>query len=371
MLHLLKTLLNDTITTFAPYSMRSKFPAAYVQAIKYQTSNMNATRVVVLQNISEAMMFYLRPYLNAIPGVRDLLASPKVDDNGRHTVLVDQAAFKSVRNVISKNLEGWINEHVSIDALPKDEQFAGSARVKPIYDDGMSSGENTWMSASNASFLSMDLSTVRDHSFFNEATNIEHVFTYADITVPNHGTLAKDDTTTDVASELTEMETRQKQKLEWLAESHRIATEKSDKLVEEQRIEIEQLKAQRQEDLEYRAQEQRMAEETFKAQSDVTSELRNETKAELNDLKVQMSEMMATLKAAFQSKKSEITPGDNKGPASQDDNNTNGNSKSDEKRRDVRSTPGKKLFTDEMDLEHSALSQQKLIDDATTTPMKE
>ncbi len=75
--------------------MRSKFPAAYIQAIKYQISNMNATRVVVLQNISEAMMFYLRPYLNAIPGVCNLLASPKVDDNGQHTVLVDQAAFKS------------------------------------------------------------------------------------------------------------------------------------------------------------------------------------------------------------------------------------------------------------------------------------
>ena len=133
------------------------------------------------------------------------------------------------------------------------------------------------MLASNASFLSMDLSTVRDHSFFNEATNmIEHVFTYADITVPNHGTVAKDDTTTDVASEFTEMETRQKQELERLAESHRIATKKSDKLVEEQRIEIEQLKAQRQEDLEYRAQEQRMAKEKVKAQSDATSELRNE-----------------------------------------------------------------------------------------------
>jgi hypothetical protein len=81
--------------------------------------------------------------------------------------------------------------------------------------------------------------------------------------------------------------------------------------------------------------------------------------------------MMATFKAAFQSKKSEITPGDNKRPASQDDNNTNGNSQSDEKRPDVRSTPGKKLFTDEMDLEDSALSQQKLIDDTTPTPMKE
>ncbi len=78
MLHLLKTLLNDTITTFVPYSMRSKFPAAYVQAIKYQTSNMNATRVVVLQNISEAMMFYLGPYLNAIPGFAIYWHPPKL-----------------------------------------------------------------------------------------------------------------------------------------------------------------------------------------------------------------------------------------------------------------------------------------------------
>ena len=57
MLHVLKTLLSDVVTSFVPYSMRSKYPAVYIQAIKYQTQSKNATRVVVLQNISEAMMF--------------------------------------------------------------------------------------------------------------------------------------------------------------------------------------------------------------------------------------------------------------------------------------------------------------------------
>jgi hypothetical protein len=80
MLHVLKTLLSDVVTSFVPYSMRSKYPAAYIQAIKFQTQSMNATRVVVLQNISEAMMFYLGPHICALPGTIDLLASPQVDE---------------------------------------------------------------------------------------------------------------------------------------------------------------------------------------------------------------------------------------------------------------------------------------------------
>jgi hypothetical protein len=38
MLQVLKTLLSDAVTTFVPYSMRGKFPAAYIQAIKFQTT---------------------------------------------------------------------------------------------------------------------------------------------------------------------------------------------------------------------------------------------------------------------------------------------------------------------------------------------
>jgi hypothetical protein len=370
MLQVLKTLLNESVTTFVPYSMRGKFPAAYIQAIKFQTQSMNATRVVVLQNISEDMMFYLGPHISAIPGTLDLLASPQVDENGRHTVLVCKEAFKSVRSTISQHLAEWIREYVPSDAQPNDEQFAGVARVKPIHDDGMSSGENSWMSASNASFMSMDLSAVRDNNYFTESINIERVFTYADITMPNHrssdATAATDDINTAVASEITELENVQKQELERLAESHRIETEKSNKLVEAQRLEIEQLKAQRQADLQDRLQEQRIAREKVKAQDDATSELRSETKAELNDLKNQMMELMNTFKAVFP--QSTPTPaGEHKRPATNTEIDDNSQS---DKRQNVRSTPGKKLFTAYMDHEDPALSQQELMDDAPTTPEK-
>lgn len=76
------------MTSFVPYSMRRKFPEAYIQAIRFQAQNMTATRVVVLQNISDAMMFYLQSHICAIPGVRGMLTSPKVEENRRHTTLL-------------------------------------------------------------------------------------------------------------------------------------------------------------------------------------------------------------------------------------------------------------------------------------------
>ncbi len=314
MLHVLKALLGKEKTIFVPYSLRSKFPAAYTQAIKFQTQNMNQTCVVVLQNISVDTMFYIGPpYISTINGVLDLLADSKVTENGRHTVLVEQAAFKRIRKTISQNLEAWIVAHVSIDALPTKEQFMGHPRVKPIYDDGMSSGENLWMSASNASFLSMDLSLVRDHAYFDESTNIAHVFTYADITLATNQNASLSNVTApsnefiqDTTSEMTEMESRQKQELEDMAEAHRIATEKAEKLAEEQRQEIVLLKAQREEDIRI-AQEKWeadscIADTKVKAQENATRILRHETDERFQSLQNQMIEMMATFKAAFSSK---------------------------------------------------------------------
>jgi hypothetical protein len=75
MLQTFKTLLvGDKMAVFVPYSMKGKFPAAYIQAIKFQTSNSTKSRIVVLENISEDMMFYLGPYITTTQGVRDLLA---------------------------------------------------------------------------------------------------------------------------------------------------------------------------------------------------------------------------------------------------------------------------------------------------------
>lgn len=376
MMQVLKTLLCDDMTSFAPYSMKSKFPKAYAQAIRFQTQNMTTTRVIVLQNISEGMMFYLQPHITAIDGTRDLLASPRVDENGRYTLLVKKDSFKRIRATISQSLAFWIKTYVSSDAQPAEEQFSGVARVKPIYDDGMSSGENSWMSSSNASFLSMDIQTVRDDDYFAASTNVDRVFTYADITMPNrqanmtssNATETTDDITTAVASEITELEIVQKQELERLAESHRVATEKSAKLVEEQRQEIAQLKAQRQEDIASRAQEQLVAQAKVAKQDEATSELRlesNETKLELKALRMQMQDMIISFQAAFPTLAASIH-GENKRSA---DTDTDDNSQS-EKRHDVRLSPGKRLFPDKMDLDDSTSSQQLLKNDEAQPPMK-
>jgi hypothetical protein len=74
MLKVLKYLLEDEKTSFAPYSsMKAKHPETCVQAVKFQTLNMNQTRVVILENISEDMVFfYIGPHIvSAIPGDRD------------------------------------------------------------------------------------------------------------------------------------------------------------------------------------------------------------------------------------------------------------------------------------------------------------
>lgn len=290
--------------------------------------------------------------------------------------LVKKDSFKRIRATISQSLAFWIKTYVSSDAQPAEEQFSGVARVKPIYDDGMSSGENSWMSSSNASFLSMDIQTVRDDDYFAASTNVDRVFTYADITMPNrqanmtssNATETTDDITTAVASEITELEIVQKQELERLAESHRVATEKSAKLVEEQRQEIAQLKAQRQEDIASRAQEQLVAQAKVAKQDEATSELRlesNETKLELKALRMQMQDMIISFQAAFPTLAASIH-GENKRSA---DTDTDDNSQS-EKRHDVRLSPGKRLFPDKMDLDDSTSSQQLLKNDEAQPPMK-
>ena len=92
------------------------------------------------------------------------------------------------------------------------------------------------MSASNASFMLMDLSVVRDSNYFNDTINIERVFTHADIAMPaartnlaSDATGATDDVTTEVASEITELDHIQKRELERLAESSSNGAVKSDR----------------------------------------------------------------------------------------------------------------------------------------------
>lgn len=151
MLKLLEPIFQDT-PTFVPYTLRRKYPDGYEKAIRYQTHLLTSSMVVILQNITEGMMFYLQDHILSIHGVRDILFSPKGTDTGRWSVKVDKTQFANIRKHLSTAISEWVDTEVSIDAMPHPERFPGPARVKPLYDDGQWSGANSWMTQSNASF---------------------------------------------------------------------------------------------------------------------------------------------------------------------------------------------------------------------------
>jgi hypothetical protein len=147
-----------------------------------------------------------------------------------------------------------------------------------------------------------------------------------------------------------------------LTAHHKQETEKAAVVIEAQRQEIEQLKAQRLADIENRSQEKLAEQAKAKEQEDATNLLRYEsatTKLEVRELQKDMQQMMQQMMTAFSTaSKSQ----ENK--RSNDHNNPQYNSPS-EKRRDVRSTPGKKLFFDEQDLRDSKAYLDAMVADNT------
>jgi hypothetical protein len=135
------------------------------------------------------MMFYLQAYILAVPGAREILASPKGTDTGRYSLLFDTDQFDPILSTIKKSLPKWITKYVESDELPTEYHFCGPARVKPLYDDGLvSSGESSWMTQSNASFMSIELPPTQDEDFFRASMNANRIFTFDEFTVPATGT---------------------------------------------------------------------------------------------------------------------------------------------------------------------------------------
>ena len=368
MLQVLKSLVGST-PEFVPYTLRRKYPDGYEKAIRYQTKLLTSTMVIILQNISEDMMFYLQDRILKISGVHEILPSPKARDMGRYSILVDKDSFKTARHTLSSSLEKWVKNEIPSDAQPSDDQFLGPARVKPLYDEGLSSGENSWMTQSNASFMSMDLPVGQDDDYFANSIKANKVFTYADIAIPTYDPLNTspfDMQTKASISEISDTKTYadyvRKNELETMTTAHHAATENANQIIASQRLEIEQLKAQRLEDLAQRAQEMSRATDQAFLQEEATATLKLEavqTKLEIQDLRRDLHEMMQQFKLVLSA-----------APPSQDNKRNSAESAEDnspnEKRRDVRSTPGKKLFTDVTDLRDSHM--YLLAMEATDTP---
>jgi hypothetical protein len=229
------------------------------------------------------------------------------------------------------------------------------------------------MTTSNASFMSMDLPEGHMDDFFATSMNATRVFSYAEIVVPStfhgHKSPPEADTTSTKASisELsaarTETELSHKRDLERITIAHQQANAIANATIEAQRLEIEQYKAQRLKEIESRTQDTQVAQLLAQAQADATMQLRQEsdqTKLEINALRNDMKSMMRQFLLALPS--APKTPSKENKRATHDENDDNSHS---EKRRDVRSTPGKKLYYDEMDLRDSPQYASAMEEDAT------
>jgi len=249
MLQTLKSLLRDT-PVFVPFSMKYKFPDGFTKAIKYQTQLLTSTMVIVLQYLHPDMMFHIDEFIKAIYGVLDIMPDKHVTIIGKYRVQVNQEKFKNSRDTLIQYLPGWCNEYIPVDAYPHPNPFPEPPKVQPIRNDGFSSGENSWMSMSNTSFLSMDLSNVADEDYFSSATAVTKAFSYAEIVLPTKSTISinashpiernhdiiNDDETKAAISDIT---TTARTDSENAAQKE---LEKANELIESQRREIQELR---------------------------------------------------------------------------------------------------------------------------------
>jgi hypothetical protein len=351
MLEILHALFRDS-PTFVAYNLRRKFPGGYEKAIRYQTHLLQDTRVVILQNISSDMMFYLHAHIMSIPGVQKVLSSPKGHDIGRYSLLVNKDQFGTIRTILKNSLLEWVSMHVKRDAIPTEHQFPGPARVKPIYEEGMSSNENSWMTQSNASFMSIELPLDQEADFFQASMNANRIFTFDEFPTcaPSvHSTSSAPQQiipptivhkppawTTAATSELTDTETMQQREIKRLTAERDTANNISNQIIAEQRAEIEALKAQRLADNMTRVKD---AEEVKLAQTAEANKLRIELRTEM---KIMMEQFMVSLTASPGNGKHGTSKRSSISSAEENNNHLS------EKRRDDRTTPVK-LFHNNVD----------------------
>ena len=239
MLQTLKSLLRDT-PIFVPFSMRHKFPEGYTKAIKYQTQLLTSTMVIVLQYIHPDMMFHIDEFIKAIDGVVDIMPDRNAVHNGKYRVQVNQEKFKKARAALQEYLPGWCQEYIPDYAYPYPNPFPEPPKVQPIQNDGFSSGDNSWMSMSNVSFLSMDLSNVADDDYFTNTTSATKAFTYAEIVLPTKPTTRQYYTQNDKETKAAISDITTTAKTD--SENARQELERAKELIERQRREIQELR---------------------------------------------------------------------------------------------------------------------------------
>ncbi|KAI2491612.1 hypothetical protein MHU86_22956 [Fragilaria crotonensis] len=147
--------------TFVQYKMRTRHPEAFERFIKAQTQMIATNYVIILNHIGPDAMHYLSDRISAIPGILSLLPCASVNEDGRYKVLVHQKNYHKVRDHLKDVIPKWYDEFVEPDAKAPEYRYPGPPEVSPIESDGDSQGDQSYLTISinTAMSIGSNLST--------------------------------------------------------------------------------------------------------------------------------------------------------------------------------------------------------------------
>ena len=151
-------LLKETYKTtgsFISYQMRQRNPEALHKLIRAQTQYIAKNRVILLNYIGEGAMFYLEQHICAIPGVQNLLPTRHNNSMGQYKISVLEKDFTRVRQYLVRNIHDWYSTHVTQDGRNPEGKYSGEPVVAPIAADEYSDDENSYMTVSINTAMSM------------------------------------------------------------------------------------------------------------------------------------------------------------------------------------------------------------------------
>ncbi len=117
---------------------------------------------VILNHIGPDAMYYLSEKILAVPGVKLILPCHTVTEDGRYKILVHQKDYHRVREHLKEVLTHWYDTYVEPDAKVPDTRYPGKPEVSPIESDGFSQGNNTYMTVSINTAMSISSAVSND-----------------------------------------------------------------------------------------------------------------------------------------------------------------------------------------------------------------
>jgi hypothetical protein len=133
---------------------------------------MSTYATVIIDKVGNDVIHYISEHILAIKGVKDMIPSNKVEQDGRFRIHVDRSEFHNVRSFLKDQLPKWYDTIVAEDAKAIAMRKYGHPEIPDITGDGYSSGEGTYMSTSASTAMSYK-TTLSDLTLYSKDTTVK------------------------------------------------------------------------------------------------------------------------------------------------------------------------------------------------------